>query len=131
MTWDEFKVDFIKFIDNSTVNLGRKKTKTRQSFIAAIKSKFDIFISNYEKENQPDCQEDCVEHSTCRDLKKPKTNPMEDRIICIKPNDKNKGLNIGKGVHSMTSSESARADEQLNRSPFTQRTKDKGDVENE
>jgi len=41
-----------------------------------------------------------------------------DRIIKIMPVNNDRSLNIGKGVSAMTPSESARADEQLNRSPY-------------
>jgi hypothetical protein len=106
MTFDEFKEDFLKFLENSTVNLGRKTAKTRQAFIDKAVAKFETFVSSA---------------TTEKDSKGPsKSNPMSDSVMCIKPPDGRKGLNIGKGVHAMTSPESARADEQLGRSPYGQ-----------
>jgi len=100
MTFDEFRKDFMTFLASSNVNLGRKKTKTRDVFLNTAAAKFDAFL---EIEASP-------EESS--------SDPMKDSVMCIKPQDANKGLSIGKGVHSMTASESMRADEQLNRSPY-------------
>lgn len=104
MTFDKFKADFLAFLDGSTVNLGRKTAKTRKAFITEVTAKFDAFVAS--------TVEVPVEEE------KPSANPMEGSVMCIKPNDPNKALDAGKGVHAMTPSESARADEQLNRSPF-------------
>lgn len=108
MTFDEFKVDFLTFLKDSTVNLGRKTTKTRQAFLDVAAAKFDAFASTSIVE---DAEEPIVELVES-------VNPMDDRIVRIKPADKRKALDVGKGVHAMTPSESMRADEQLNRSPF-------------
>lgn len=103
MTFDEFKTDFLAFLDNSTVNLGRKGTKTRQAFLDRATKKLELFHSNKPPK-----------------AKKEKTkNPMSGSVMRIKPVDRNRGLDVGKGVHAMTASESARADEQLNRSPYS------------
>lgn len=115
MTFDEFKQDFLAFLENSTVNLGRKKTKTRQMFLYDAIAKFVSFESNSEQ------MSDTVEKRT----EVPK--PMSGSVIRIKPKDKKMSLDIGKGVHAMTSSESARADEQLNRSPFVNKNKKEGE----
>lgn len=106
MTFDEFKKDFIALLKNSTVNLGRKTAKTRQVFIQAAIAKFDAFGKQCESNN-----------------KKSTPNPMDSSVLRIKPKDNSKALGIGKGVHAMTSSESMRADEQLNRSPYGDRQK--------
>lgn len=101
MTLDEFKADLIEFLESSTVNLGRRKTKTRLDFINAVKAKFDSFQSGDAPVND-----------------EPTSTPMSGSVIRIKPSDRNRALDAGKGVHAMTSSESQRADEQLNRSPY-------------
>jgi hypothetical protein len=108
MTFDEFKANFRIFLENSTVNLGRKTTKTRQVFIKEAMAKIDAFGENFL------VAELC---STDKD-KQSASNSMDDRIICIKPKDSNKALDVGKGVHAMSPTESMRADEQLNRSPY-------------
>lgn len=118
MTFDEFKIDFIAFLDSSTVNLGRKGTKTRQAFIATVVEKFDAFAANIDllaKDKQENKQED--------------QNLSNKSVMRIKPLNSRQALDIGQGVHSMTASESARADEQLGRSPFVVQPK-KG-VEND
>ncbi len=109
MTFDEFnefKTDFLRFLDSSTVNLGRKTAKTRLLFMEMAKSKLDFFGENF------------ILAETCdsNETKSPK--PVNDSILCIKPKDKNRALDIGKGAHAMTSSESMRADEELDRSPY-------------
>lgn len=109
MTFDEFKSDFLAFLEDSTVNLGRRTTKTRQAFLAEAAAKFDALMDDSEPVNE------VVEKT-----QKP-PNPFSNSVIRIKPKDPKKALDIGKGVHAMTPSESARADEQLNRSPFTDR----------
>lgn len=114
MTFDEFKADFRVFLENSTVNLGRKTAKTRQEFIVVAMYKFDAFDKQ-------------AEDDQVSEVYPKKPTPMSGSVMCIKPRDKNKGLDVGKGVHSMTPSESMRADEQLNRSPFGDRKgQDKG-----
>lgn len=97
MTFEEFKIDFLRFLSNSTVNLGRRNTKTRQTFLDEASTRFDIFMNQ---------------------TKTKASEPMDDRILRIKPKNRRKALDIGKGVHAMTSTESMRADEQLNRSPY-------------
>lgn len=116
MTFDEFKKfqeDFCTFLENATVNLGRKTAKTRQEFIDTAVAKFNAFGENF------------IVAEICPSSKdeQPIANPMDDRILCIKPIDPRKALDIGKGVHAMTPSESMRADEQLNRSPYTKEKK--------
>jgi len=109
MTFDEFKADFLTFLKDSTVNLGRKKTKTRQAFLETAGEKFDAFLAD----------------DVAEEPKQEETDSMSDRVLCIKPKDRKKALDIGKGVHAMTSSESMRADEQLNRCPHGDRKKGK------
>lgn len=113
MTFDEFKAEFRVFLEDSTVNLGRKTAKTRLAFIDAAIAKFDAI--------DPEC---VVESETAE--KEEVTDSMGDRVLCIKPKNRNKVLDTGKGVHSMTPGESLRADEQLNRSPYGNRTAKKG-----
>lgn len=114
MTFDKFKKDFFVFLESSTVNLGRKTSKTRKEFMNTARMKFDAFIL------------DRVHHP-CDDVVKPKKDKSvpsktNKNIICIKPKNRNKALDVGKGVHAMTPTESMRADEQLNRSPFGTKT---------
>ncbi len=109
MTFDEFKSDFLAFLENSTVNLGRRATKTREVFLAEAAAKFDTLIDDSD-------QVDEVVEKTSKN-----EHLLSGSVMRIKPEDPKKALNIGKGVHAMTSSESARADEQLDRSPFTDR----------
>jgi len=105
MTFDEFKADFLAFLEDSTVNLGRRGTKTRQAFIEAANTRFNAFVAA-DVVVEPDTEEI------------PSTNLMSGSVMCIKPKDSNRVLDVGKGVHAMTPSESMRADEQLNRSPY-------------
>jgi len=105
VTFDEFKADFLAFLEGSIVNLGRRTTKTRQAFLDTASAKFDAFVVG-----------DIAETS-----EQPVADNMSDRVLCIKPKDRNKALDVGKGVHAMTPSESMRADEQLNRSPYGNR----------
>jgi len=107
MTFGKFKKDLLSFLQASNVNLGRLHSKTRDKFLETVKEKFESFENNVPSEGVQDA----------------KTGPINDRIICIKPTNSNKALDIGKGVHAMTPSESMRADEQLNRSPFGAKTK--------
>jgi hypothetical protein len=106
MTFDKFKKNFIEFLETSTVNLGRKTAKTRAEFIAEAKQKFDAFAQS----NREDMSEEKSPEKSPRD--------MSDRVKRIKPTDKRKALDAGKGVHAMTASESQRADEQLGHSPY-------------
>ena len=108
------------FLENSTINLGRKGTKTRQQFMQMARQKLDFYaLGGFDKSDFKDCND------KPDDTSQPTTNSMDDRIVCIKPKDSRKVLDVGKGVHAMTPSESMRADEQLNRSPFAGKTKNK------
>ncbi|KKN91281.1 hypothetical protein LCGC14_0221490 [marine sediment metagenome] len=118
MTFDEFKLDFLNFLDGSNVNLGRRGTKTRSAFLDKVLEKFETFSES--------CNNVNVDKNK---TKKKDKNPMSGSVKCIKPEDPRKALDIGKGVHAMTSSESMRADEQLDRSPFS--GKNDEDKENE
>ena len=104
MTFDKFKKDFIEFLEASTVNLGRRTAKTREEFIVEAKRKFDAF-------SRDDNDKPVVEKEPRKD--------MSDRVLRIQPTDRKKALDVGKGVHAMTASESQRADEQLGNSPYT------------
>ncbi len=104
MTLHEFKVSFLTFLENSNVNLGRRKTKTRISFLQEAMGRFDAFESDKDAVDMGDKGSD--------------TTPDTKSVMRIEPNDRKKALDVGKGVHSMTASESARADEQLGRSPY-------------
>lgn len=105
MTFDKFKVDLLTFLDNSIVNLGRSGTKTRSIFMATVTEKLNAFADGQDVPPVKDNGKDI--------------NSANKNIIRIKPSDKRRSLDIGKGVHSMTASESARADEQLGRSPYS------------
>ena len=118
MTFDELKTQFRTFLENSTVNLGRKTAKTRKEFIEKAIYLLESFVASQEADTSDDCQDVCTDHETCpNDLKESKS-PMGGSVLCIKPKDKNRALDVGKGVHSMTGNESGLADEQLGRSPF-------------
>lgn len=105
MTFDKFKEGFLAFLSTSNVNLGRLDSKTRAGFLDQAEAKFDEFLADLDdSDNEPKT-----------------TGGMSDRILCIKPKDKRRGLDIGNGVKSMTASESQRADEQLNRSPYSKK----------
>ncbi len=108
MNLKELKKDIIEHLENSNVNLGRKTSKTRSKLIKEINAKFDDMINTSSVSNE----------SIIKKVKKA-VNPMDDRVKCIKPKNTRKALQAGKGVAAMTGSESMRADEQLNRSPFT------------
>ena len=113
MTLDEFKADFRAFLEGSTVNLGRKTTKTRQVFINEAMAKFDTFWLEINVDTPiPENEQPTSAPS-----------PMGSSVLCIRPKDRNRALDVGKGVHAMTSSESGRADEQLNRSPYGSKPK--------
>lgn len=99
------------FLISSTVNLGRRTSKTRDEFLREARAKFDTYDSCVKDGDQ--IAEICPVESD-----KTSPNPMGGSVLCIKPTDKNRALDVGKGVHSMTGSESSRADEQLDRSPF-------------
>ena len=111
MTFKQFKKDILEFIEDSTVNLGRKNTQTRSKFIEGIKSRLTAFETDNGKKVVAKVEE--------------KKSPDSDRIICMKPKDKKRALDAGKGVVAMTASESQRADEELGRSPYTKKQKDK------
>ena len=115
MTLSKFKKDFMKFLNDSTVNLGRKNTKTRKDFMDQASAKFDKFASS--KNEVKDEVKD----------EKANSGHLSDRVMRIKPSDPKKALDAGKGVVAMTASESARADEQLGRSPYVGKGKVKGD----
>jgi len=109
MTFDEFRIDFMDFLSSANVNLGRLNSKTRERFLEQANGKFEELVASLEEPSE--------EPKTTENLK--------GRVLCIKPTDSRRALDIGKGVKGMTASESARADEQLNRSPFQKRTKGK------
>ena len=108
MTFDKAKKEFMEFLELSNVNLGRKTTKTRKVFFVEVEQKLEALreLAKAEKTTKEIAQ------------KKVKKTPMSGSVKCIKPKDSKRGLSLGKGVHAMTSSESARADEQLGHSPY-------------
>jgi hypothetical protein len=117
MTFDEFKKDMKDFLEMSSVNLGRKDAKTKQQFVNQVIKMIDVFYKQARKPNRE------KREKTPRTSIEPESRVSNDRIMVLKP--KSKSLDIGKGVHSMTQSESMRADEELNRSPFGNRTAEK------
>ena len=54
MTFEQFGKDLLKFLTESTVNLGRKATKTRQVFLGTVQDKLDSFLS---KQGEPEAPE--------------------------------------------------------------------------
>lgn len=112
MTFNAFKKDLMIFLKASTVNLGRKKANTRKVFIDTVVKKLDDFAKG--------------EEITTINKKDKSVKPLDKSVIRIKPKDLNRSLSVGKGVHAMTASESMRADEQLNRSPYSQQNDKKG-----
>jgi len=109
MTFEQFGKDLLEFLAESTVNLGRKTTKTRKAFLDIVQGKLDSFSSE-----QEEAKSDVVTDSK---PSKPK-NPMDDRLVCVKPKNPRRALNVGKGVTAMTPSESMRADEETGGSPY-------------
>jgi len=108
MTFDEFKKDFLMFLSDSRVNLGRLTSMTRRKFLSTAEEKFESFVPKDNETPQPDSP----------------VAAKNDRLVCLKPKQGSGTLNIGKGVHAMTPSDSMRADEQLGRSPFGKQSKD-------
>ena len=114
MTFKKFKKDILEFVGNSTVNLGRKTTQTRAKFLKEIESRFTAFETDGEKKTVVKVVREKEEKSS-----------ESDRLVCMKPTDKKRALDAGKGVVAMTGSESQRADEELNRSPYAKKQKNK------
>ena len=114
MTFKKFKKDLLEFVGKSTVNLGRKTTATRAKFLKEIEAKCTAFETDDGKK------------AVVKVAKEKEEKPSDsDRLVCMKPKDDKRALKIGKGVVAMTGSESQRADEELNRSPYTKKQKDK------
>jgi hypothetical protein len=113
MTFEQFGKDLVAFLTESTVNLGRKTTKTRQVFLSTIQGKLDSFLSEQGEPEAPELPKISVEKDY-----KPK-NPMDDRLVCLKPKNPRRALDVGKGVTAMTPGESMRADEETGGSPFS------------
>lgn len=109
MTFKKFKKDLLEFVGKSTVNLGRKNTKTRTKFLQEIKSKCTAFETDDGKKVVVEVEE--------------KKSGDGDRLVCMRPKDKRRALDAGKGVVAMTGSESQRADEELGRSPYAEKQK--------
>lgn len=107
MVFNEFKEKLLQFLTTSNVNLGRREAKTRNDFINEITCMLEKFgkfgrMKPIKLRNDP----------------KDKPVVMKGSILRMDSDNSNNNLDIGKGVHSMTASESMRADEQLGRSPF-------------
>ena len=111
MTFKRLKKDVLSFVGNSKVNLGRKNTLTRDQFLKRLESILTAFETDDGKKVVVKTEE--------------KKSPDSDRLICMKPKDKRRALDAGKGVVAMTGSESQRADEELGRSPYTKKQEDK------
>lgn len=127
MIFDQFKVDILQLLQSSNVNLGRKNTKTRQELLDAIANKFDTCRDYFTiAERRPtDKKQNKNADSSVSDEQITKPSKKKD-IMRIKPADSNRVLDVGKGVKAMTPSESQRADEQLNRSPYAANTDQEG-----
>jgi len=113
VTFKKFQKDLLKFVGSSTVNLGRKTTKTRAEFLKEIESMCTAF------------EADGVKKDVVVVEKEEEKLDQSDRLVCMKPKDKRRALDAGKGVVAMTASESQRADEELGRSPYTKKQEDK------
>ncbi len=107
MTFDRLKRELRKFLESSNVNLGRKTSKTRKDFISHV---FKILNKFATDDAQKKAEVSLV---------------TNERIIRIAPKDRQRALDIGKGAHAMTATESMRADEQLNRSPYSGKSETK------
>ena len=105
MTFNKFKEELRQFLEDANVNLGRKNSKTRQNFNKTVMNKIQTY---HEQTKQKPSKVQEIEQKD-----------ESDRILVLKPKNRRQLLDIGKGVHAMTPSESQRADEQLNRSPYT------------
>lgn len=92
MNMDLLKEKMLAFLTKSRVHLGRTGTKNRQEFIDTIMNMLD----------EPDL----------------KSANNDEKIMVLKLKKSGKSLQKGKGVTSMTGSDSAMADEELGRSPF-------------
>lgn len=124
MTFEEFKADLLVFLQEATVNLGRRNTKSRARFLQIIVEKLDAY--GCDASGKDLIAEICDDKS----VEKKKPNSMSSSVLRIKPTDPRRALDAGKGVHAMNASESGRADEQLCRSPFANKT-DTGESANE
>lgn len=109
MTLDKLQENVCKLLENSNVNLGRKKTRTRQNLIALITNQFIDFAST--NICNPIVEEKGEE-------KEKNSSGENDRLICLKPQDPTAALSAGKGAFAMTSTQSMEADKQLGRSPY-------------
>lgn len=111
MTFKKFKQNLMEFVGNSIVNLGRKNTQTRTKFLKEIESQCAAFETDSDKKVV---------------VKEDKKVSEDDggRLICMKPANKKRALDAGKGVVAMTGSESQRADEELGRSPYAKKEKE-------
>lgn len=121
MTFDDFRNNIRVLLEDSSVNLGRKTAKTRSDLISSVMDQIDEFGSML------------IEATGCRlfdsrfkpqgidniekEIEKDK-NPEDSRLVCLKPKDPTAALNVGKGCHAMTPTQSRVADEELNRSPY-------------
>jgi len=115
MTFNKFKKDLLKFLRESNVNLGRSNTKTKKEFLDTVKKMLDNLVSPSSKEVVKDeRQNDQSDGGTTNFF-----SPNDDRIMKITPKKTNNGMDIGKGAHGMTQNEAILADEQLNRSPLS------------
>lgn len=109
MTFKKLKKDVLSFVGNSKVNLGRKNTLTRDQFLKRLESILAAFEIDDGKKVVVKVEE--------------KKSDDSDRLICMKPKDKKRALDGGKGTVMMTGSESQRADEELGRSPYSNEQK--------
>lgn len=113
MIFDKFRKEFLEFLEKSNVNLGRKDTKTRLAFLKEAGDRFSFFATIASKTNKTVAKKEEINSND------------GGRLVCMKPKDKRRALDGGKGTVMMTGSESQRADEELNRSPYTKKQKDK------
>lgn len=112
--YKRFRKELKLFLEDAKVNLGRKTCKPRKVFIDEVMARVDEFYKLY-------IEDKSSKHSKETD----QSGLRPNAVIVLKPTCFDRALNIGKGVTAMSASESSRADEQLNRSPFVGNTKEK------
>jgi hypothetical protein len=124
MTFDDFKEDILAFLKDSTVNLGRKSTKTREIFLSTIREKLDTFGATLSHVRPVDVIPD-------EDISDDKTLPTKKKadMLRIDPTECRRNPGAVKGAHVMTASESMRSDKQHSNSPFVDQSKKEGDHE--
>jgi len=102
MNLNSIKNQVLATLEESNVNLGRKSSKTRSRLLLEVKRVLDKIDVLFDKDTK---KEEDIEQSR----------PNNNSVMPLRP--KNNTLDIGKGVHSMTPTESAKADRECGYSP--------------